>query len=68
MDPADKLIEAFKVLIIAAVLIVAAFQIIDSLLSSVPLWIKLVLGSLIVAFVYAARDFVIGTIKKLLKI
>jgi len=67
MKPADKIYEAFRTLIVGAVCIVFAYYILFSLLSEVPLWIKLVIAGLLTFFVYASRDFIMESIKKLFK-
>ncbi len=52
----DEIIDAFRVLVVAAVVIYAAFAIIGSLIKDIPLWIQFVLGGLFFIFVYSVRD------------
>ncbi len=63
-DAGDKLIKLFQVFVIAIVVIYAGFSIVASLISTVPLWIQVVFGGLLAAFVYAIRDQVMEFIKK----
>lgn len=63
----DDIIDAFRVLMVGAVVIYAGFAIIGSLIKDVPLWIEIVLGGLLVIFVYAVRDKVQQFIKNLVK-
>lgn len=61
----DKLIELFRVFVIAIVIIYAGFSIVESLIKTVPLWIQVIFGGLLVVFVYAVRDQVIEFIKNI---
>lgn len=63
----DELIDAFRVLVVAAIVIYAGYAIIESLIKNIPLWIELVLALLLVAFVYAVRDKVLQFIKGITK-
>ncbi|MFZ3058525.1 MAG: hypothetical protein WA102_02195 [Candidatus Methanoperedens sp.] len=61
----DKIIDLFGVFAIAIVVIYAGFSIVDSLIKTVPLWIQVIFGGLLVAFVYAIREEVIEYIKNI---
>lgn len=59
----DWVIGAFKLVVIAAIVIYAAYNIIISLIPGVSSWIGAVLIGILAIFVYAIRD----KIKKALK-
>lgn len=63
----DKLIDAFRIVAVGAILIFAMYSIIESILSQVPIWIKYILYGLLVFFVYLMRDKVIEFTKNILK-
>ena len=50
---------------IAIVVIYAGFSIVASLIKIVPLWIQVIFGGLLVAFVYAIREQVTEFIKNI---
>lgn len=62
-EPDVKIIRLFQVFAIAIVVIYAGFSIVDSLIKTVPLWIQVVFGGLLVVFVYAVREQVKEFIK-----
>jgi hypothetical protein len=61
----DKLTELFRVFLIAIFVIYAGFVMVESLIKTVPLWIQVIFGGLLVVFVYAVRDQVIEFIKSI---
>lgn len=65
----DKLVDAFRVFFVGAVLIVVAYLVIKSLLQTagLPSWIIYIIIGLLVFFVYIMRDKVIEFTKKILK-
>lgn len=52
----EWVIGAFKLIVIAAVVIYATYAIIQSLIPGVPAWIGAVLLGILAIFVYAIRD------------
>ncbi|MFZ2412226.1 MAG: hypothetical protein WAW23_11690 [Candidatus Methanoperedens sp.] len=61
----DKIIDLFRVFVIGIIVIYAGFTIVESLIKTVPLWIQVIFGGLLVAFVYAIREQVIEFIKNI---
>jgi mannose/fructose/N-acetylgalactosamine-specific phosphotransferase system component IIC len=52
----NKLMEIFRVFVIAIIIIYGGYSIVESLIKTVPLWIQVPLGGLLVAFVYAVKN------------
>lgn len=67
MTPAEKIYQVFAAIAIAIVCMVVLFQIAESLLDMVPLWIKVVISSLVALFVYSSRDYIKKVIKDLFR-
>ena len=65
----DKLIDAFRVVVVGVVLIIAAWGILEQILTDtgISVWIKYIVYGLIVFFIYLIRDKVIEFTKSILK-
>lgn len=60
----DEIIDKFRVIVVAIVVIYAAFAIIESLIKNIPFWMQIIFGGLFVLFVYSVRDTTKEFIKK----
>lgn len=64
-DLGDAFINLFRVFVIAVVVIYGLYAIVAALIPTVPLWIQVVFGGLLAAFVYSIRDQIMEHLKNI---
>lgn len=65
----DKLVDAFRVVVVGVVIIIAVWGILEQILTDVgiPIWIKYIVYGLILFFIYLTRDKIIEFTKSILR-
>ena len=63
----DRIVDAFRVIAVGAIVIFAAYKILDTVLNELPTWIRWAIYAALAVFVYAVRNKIISFTKKILE-